>query len=535
MALQPGCPESLRAQIRGRYVALAVVLLIVAGALAAPTSFGLPGGVSSAAGHEAPSAPLRHLAAAHGVVQPPAGSIVLSVPRTGWGRVIPAGFLGVGVEYQTFGRYAGSDPRAIDPVFEQLIRNLSPGQAPQLRIGGDTSDWSWWPVPGMRPPPRTFFTLTPQWVSVLRSFAQAVGARLIMGINLKADNVEVAVTMATQLLARLGTASIAALELGNEPDLFGNFGGYPTAPGSGGPPYNFAVFLHAFTTIAGAMPSYPLAGPAFIRTSKWANDFGTFLANEPLVKIATVHAYPLGGCLTPNAPFFPSLHNLLAAGASYDLARNIVPWVRTAHASGVPLRVDEMNVTPCPGGALVLRRFAESLWALRVLFDMADAGVSGVNIQTTAAATDDLFTPTRGSAGWRAAVQPEYYGLLTFAQATAPGARVALLSKSHTAPLQAWATRAPDGTLRVVLINVGAHGQTVALNAGTASQAGTLERLEGSSLTARQGITLGGQTFGAQTATGRLAGRRSTSTVKPHGSDYVLSMPAYSAAILTVG
>ena len=37
-------------------------------------------------------------------------------------------------------------------MFEQLIRNLAPGQAPDLRIGGDTTDWTWWPVPGVAKP-----------------------------------------------------------------------------------------------------------------------------------------------------------------------------------------------------------------------------------------------------------------------------------------------------------------------------------------------------------------------------------------------
>ena len=107
-----------------------------------------------------------------------------------------------------------------------------------------------------------------------------------------------------------------------------------------------------------------------------------------------------------------------------------------------------MNATQCPGAAIVLRTFAESLWALRSLFELADVGADGVNIQTTAAATDALFIPTRGSNGWQVAVQPEYYGLLMFAQAAPPGASLVRLSQSATAEIQAWATRAIDGTVR---------------------------------------------------------------------------------------
>ncbi len=72
-------------------------------------------------------------------------------PAGGWPwrgtRAIPAGFLGLSLEYSAVSAYAGRDPSAVDPVFEQLIRNLTPGQRPVLRIGGDTTDWSWYPVP----------------------------------------------------------------------------------------------------------------------------------------------------------------------------------------------------------------------------------------------------------------------------------------------------------------------------------------------------------------------------------------------------
>ena len=38
-------------------------------------------------------------------------------------------------------------------MLEQLVRNLDPGQRPVLRLGGDTGDWSWYPIAHM-PRPR---------------------------------------------------------------------------------------------------------------------------------------------------------------------------------------------------------------------------------------------------------------------------------------------------------------------------------------------------------------------------------------------
>ena len=84
--------------------------------------------------------------------------------------------------------YAGSDAKAINPVFVQLIRNLSPGQAPNLRIGGDTTDWTWWPVPGM-PKPGGVRLLADQDLGAGHGRARRTssGPGLILGINLEVE------------------------------------------------------------------------------------------------------------------------------------------------------------------------------------------------------------------------------------------------------------------------------------------------------------------------------------------------------------
>jgi hypothetical protein len=53
-------------------------------------------------------------------------------------------------------------------------------------------------------------------------------------------------------------------------------------------------------------------------------------------------------------------------------------------------------------------------------------------------------------------------------------------------------------------------------------------------VTAKSGVTLGGQSFGAQTATGRLAGAAQPASVTPAGGEYLVRLPAASAAMLTL-
>src|SRR5690242_15486623 len=82
----------------------------------------------------------------------PAAGPVVSVNTAQPGRVIPAGFLGLSFEYWALENYAGSNPRAINPLFVRLLRQLVKPGAAVVRVGGVTTDQTWWPVPGMSTP-----------------------------------------------------------------------------------------------------------------------------------------------------------------------------------------------------------------------------------------------------------------------------------------------------------------------------------------------------------------------------------------------
>ncbi len=70
-----------------------------------------------------------------------------------------------------------------------------------------------------------------------------------------------------------------------------------------------------------------------------------------------------------------------------------------------------------------------------------------------------------------------------------------------------WATKAADGTIHVVVINqdtVNEHDVAVTVPGQTTP--GTIESLTAPSISATTGVSLGGQTFGAETSTGTLPG-----------------------------
>ena len=461
----------------------------------------------------------------------------LAVTQTTFGRPIAPGFLGLSLEYDSIEQYAGTNPQAIDPVFEQLVRNLNPGQSPVLRIGGDTTDWTWWPVPGLHKPPGVTYTLSPRWIDVTRALTQQLRARLILGIDLEAGNVELARLEANNLVDGLGRASVQALELGNEPALYGSFPWYRTAAGVKVPgrprSYDVPAYLRDFDKFSAALPPLPLAGPA-LGASKWMRDLGQFLSSQPRLGVVTLHRYPLQLCYTSTKSLkHPTLGHLMNPAATTGLADDFAGEVASAHAHGLPLRIDEINSVSCGLDRAVSYTLASSLWAVDAMFELARVGVDGVNLHTFPGAGYELFKLTMANGHWQAVVSPEYYGLLMFAAAAPPGARLLRISGQPGASVKAWATRATDGTVHVVLINKGPQARVFALRMPGAGRGATLERLQGAALQSASDVTLAGQSFGAQTTTGRIGGSAQRSTVKPIGDRYVVSLPAASAAMLT--
>ncbi|MGI9184919.1 MAG: glycosyl hydrolase family 79 C-terminal domain-containing protein [Solirubrobacteraceae bacterium] len=457
----------------------------------------------------------------------------LTLSSDGRGPLIPAGFAGLSMEFRGLAAYAGPDPRAVDPPFLQLIRDISPAQRPVLRIGGHSTDWTWWPVPHLARPPGVKYDLTPAFMSVTHSLARTLRARLILGINLEADSRRVARAEAMAMINRIGAGAIDALEVGNEPELYSTFGWYRSARGQpvpGRPPgWNLASFIGDFSRVVRGLPRAPLAGPAGGGAS-WLPFLGTFLGREPAVRLATLHAYPLKHCVPSQVV---TSRQLLADSSSHGLATYLGPYLAMARRRGVPARVDEINGVSCGGQRGVSDTFGSALWALDALFELVRAGVGGVNFHTVPGTINELLGPSFSRGHWRIRVHPEYYGLIMFAQAAPAGARLLPISGTATVGVKTWATRASDGTLRVTLINKHVRrGETVRLRLPAGYASASLEQLRAPSVGARERITLGGQSFGPETTTGRLAGPSHAGTLRPTGGTYVIRLPAASATLL---
>jgi hypothetical protein len=490
----------------------------------------------------------------------PAVAVTTPVPRTPpnaaeitigtapHGNPIPRGFVGVSLEYRTVAGSERSGASGTDPVLARLIRNLAPGQTPIVRIGGDSTDWTWWPMRGVHPAPGLTYRLSPAWIERARALAASAGARLILGVNLEANNPAITAAEAHHLVDGIGRGRIEALEVGNEPELYNALPWYHTRSGVrvfGRPPsYNLADYAAEFDRVAKALPAVPLAGPS-TGSNTWITGLGHLIAADPALRMVTFHAYALNpfgdafrghNCSTSRSdPAHPTVAALLAGYASQGLLHDVAPSVALAHQHGLSFRLDEMNAVTCAGTAGVSNTSASALWALDALFVLAEGGVDGVNIHTWRGSIGRLFDVRHRHHRWVGSVRPEYYGLLMFARAVPPGSRLLPVAEANPGQLRSWALIAPHHSLRVVLINDGlSRGRWVTVRPGKAVAPAELERLETPSAYARSGVTLGGQSFGAKTTTGLLAGSPRVTVVRPSAGQYVVHLAPASAALLTV-
>ena len=208
------------------------------------------------------------------------------------------------------------------------------------------------------------------------------------------------------------------------------------------------------------------------------------------------------------------------------MALSVAPAVALAHRSGLKFRLTEFNSVTCLGRLGVSNTFATALWAPDAIFQMLRAHVDGVNLHLRIDSPNAPFV--LGPDGFDA--RPAFYGLVAFAHTLGPGARLTPLAV-RGATLSAWGVRVRGDQLRVLIIDKSSRGARVTLALRGAHGAATVQRLLAPSVAAEQGETFAGQSLDAA---GRWVGRKVVQRIVHRRGGYGVSVPGYSAALVTV-
>ncbi|HMD55721.1 MAG TPA: glycosyl hydrolase family 79 C-terminal domain-containing protein, partial [Phycisphaerae bacterium] len=355
--------------------------------------------------------------------------------------------------------------------------------------------------------------------------------KLILGVNLAADDPVTAEAWVTEALNIFEPDSILAFEIGNEPDEYAKHAmrnkpwDYPT--------YR-ADFEKFAVLIAPILPRpHMLAGPA--ATGFLVPFAARFAVDEQqYLGVVTVHRYPMGAPVkNTKAPNYASMANLLKDSSVATYAHVITPVVAAAEKTHVLVRFGEMNSAWGGGRPGLSSSFGSALWGVDTLFTVAASGADGVNFHMGAS-----YAPFTFDDDGTLHVHPLYYGMLMFAQAVQNHARLIPVTFKTTANVKIWAALDESGVLRVVAINKDLTADAViTLSLTGETQAAQMTRLTAPGVNAQYGVTLGNINYD-QSTNGMPTSTHGTSEnegiVTSTDGRYVFGIPHASAAMLTV-
>lgn len=391
-----------------------------------------------------------------------------------------------------------------------------------LRMGGATAD-ALGDVPGS------------VW-DALNTLNRAVGMQFILDLNLGSDDQSLTQRQKAAALSALPAGSILSFEIGNEPNYW---------PGRLRPKDYLKYYPSEFKAFATALDcgSFHCTGPAWGHIFMDPRTLDWFLkTNGGLVGLTTVHFYKANN-QTPNDEV-----TLLDEAALQKAMTSLRAQVEVSSQHGVPLRVDESNAISGGGLDGVSNVFSAALWLLDSAFEIAAAGVVGVNFHEGSPlyAFYEERTTTTGTAvgGPKASAiyaQPAFHGTLFFQQAVQGSGQqeTRLLARKidGAGAIKVWPL-VQGNEVRVVVINKDpkqAYDVRVRLNPAAYGD-GTLTRLLAPSLAARRGITIAGVSYddpGAQPS-GKPRPEQVQVIHDGIASRYAIAMPPGSAALLVV-
>ncbi|GAC1311173.1 MAG: hypothetical protein NVSMB24_29980 [Mucilaginibacter sp.] len=276
----------------------------------------------------------------------------------------------------------------------QLIKNLGPGV---LRIGGNSSDNISW-TGQERTSANNKDELTTTEVDRLSAFSKAIGWPVLFGLNLGNSNAAAAADEARYAYNTMHD-NLYALALGNEPDVYYS---YPLRT----PAYNADNYQAEWeiykSAIQLAVPQASFSGPGTAYNTDWITAFAK--KHNSHIKLLEAHYYAAGPASDPAINYSTILKPSWKLDNTLQVIRN---EAATYH---LPFRITESNSIYGGGKVGTSDVFASALWALDLMWAIAESKGQGINFHGGNGA---IYSPIAIEQGVITA-RPVYYAMLAF-------------------------------------------------------------------------------------------------------------------------
>ncbi len=221
----------------------------------------------------------------------------LVIPTEAAGPQIPGGFVGLSYELEELANpeFFSARNAGLIHAFKQI------SSRGVLRLGGNTSEFSWWkPTPDSPEPehPHTrevvgepkasYYAVTPDAIRNLAAFLEATGWTCLYGINMGTNTPARAAEEAEFAATTLGSR-LQYFQIGNEVDLFGH---HLRDPQTWSAQTYLAEWLSLARAIAARVPSASFGMPDIATNMSWLPqiaDAWSSVENPPHVTTLTHH------------------------------------------------------------------------------------------------------------------------------------------------------------------------------------------------------------------------------------------------------
>jgi hypothetical protein len=434
--------------------------------------------------------------------------VTVTVDPNHLANAIPSNF--EGLSYETW--ILTKDPDVLNvhnAVLIRLIKNLGAGI---LRIGGDSSDEVYWT--GKERTTQTGpDSLTTTDIDRLAEFSKATGWPVLMGLNLGKYDVSAAAGQADYALTQL-KENLYGLSSGNEPDVYHLYGLRNTAYGT----VQFQTEWESYqAAIRSKAPKILFTGPGIAYNTDWVINFAE---NEHTnVEMLDAHYYLTG----PATASYITYKTILYPDGK--LANYLPSLAGESAKFKLPFRITECNSVYGGGKKGVSDVFASALWALDFMWTIAANKGNGINFHS---GTGLHYSPVIFQNGVITAM-PEYYAMLAFKFGSRGGTIIPSKILQTSYNCSAYACTTGNQNYSVTLINKSDKDLSFTVQIGKTVGGIDIARLAAPAVTSTTGTTFGGSTVNAD-GTFNVSYQHYTVNQK----SFLVNVPAFSAAVVTV-
>lgn len=378
-------------------------------------------------------------------------------------RAIPSPFLGFSIDYGQVTDVIGSSAASTNTLLRDFLLRLRALHGPPVLRFGGRSTFATAMAGEESLPAEIAHLLTPDSLAAIDTLLEESGGQAVFELNTHfLDAGSLFQDMAEGIATHIAPERLAAFELGSSSNTWASLG------------YRDGAFAYADyvsethqvlsdygetgLTVPLVGPSMSLITPTLADDSAWhgqlasyQNTFGSALGAFSQI------LYPFSATASEGTPRFLSRSALSDFRSSRELAEAFTSNIDLAHSAGHPFWVQEFGLTETPPdeNSWWLSDLEEpALWFAHQAFSLLSAGADRVSLPITPYRTSPLsFSQNPDSNAWEAAVRSVYFGLEVVAHIAGKNRDLLPITvSSDNDAATAWATRADDGTLHLLVV-----------------------------------------------------------------------------------